>query len=320
MRTRTVTTLDLDNGPEVKLWLEPYDDVLQTKVGGRYVVAYNVLDEDAYSCNPLKNHDGNGLLFTNGRSHVITDDLSAVLRHLGLTDMSSRGNEVDLEHKGVDERARSIIRDEVCADPDFSAWCAENFEQDGDTSEEDIFDKCIDWDQGWGSTALPLWLDDKYRAAMITAWWQLYNEGKIGTYLAVPVYYCDSSHGPGTCQISTTDIDSCNAVWVPDKFTISNMTFPEGATYLQKLEVAAKYAESCLKEYEEWCNGEVFGCVVEVFDTQGKQISEESCWGFIGWEWAKAALKDDLFDPVVRAEMLRTPVEEPVCLEEELHL
>lgn len=64
-----------------------------------------------------------------------------------------------------------------------------------------------------------------------------------------------------------------------------------------------KYAEGILKEYSAWASGEVYGCVTEVFelqeDSSWEQVEEDSCWGFIGTEYAEKTLKDEYFDNVV---------------------
>lgn len=73
---------------------------------------------------------------------------------------------------------------------------------------------------------------------------------------------------------------------------------------------AERYAEGILSEYAEWCNGNVYGCCVETFvnaeedpgePAKWEQESEDSCWGFIGSEYAERTLKEDFFDPAVRA-------------------
>lgn len=68
-----------------------------------------------------------------------------------------------------------------------------------------------------------------------------------------------------------------------------------------------KYADAVLREYEDWCNGHVYGCTVELFElVDGEWIEaegtrENECWGFIGYEYAEKTLKDEIFDPAVAA-------------------
>lgn len=48
-----------------------------------------------------------------------------------------------------------------------------------------------------------------------------------------------------------------------------------------------KIAETDLSEYGKWCNGEVYGYVVTCEDGD-----KDSCWGFIGIEWAIESAKE----------------------------
>lgn len=87
---------------------------------------------------------------------------------------------------------------------------------------------------------------------------------------------------------------------------------------------AERYAKGVLDEYVSWCNGDVYGCVVEVFDFdpsaavtdieeaiadgdgEWEQIEEESCWGFIGYDHALESLKTDFFEPALAHQKGRT--------------
>lgn len=66
---------------------------------------------------------------------------------------------------------------------------------------------------------------------------------------------------------------------------------------------AVNYAAGVLDEYSKWCSGEVYGCVVQVFTRDGDEwkpnADHDSCWGFIGHEYALEALRSDFVDPVV---------------------
>jgi hypothetical protein len=41
-------------------------------------------------------------------------------------------------------------------------------------------------------------------------------------------------------------------------------------------------SNNVLDNYSEWCNGEVYGYNIFVFDKKGNELSEDSCWGYIG--------------------------------------
>jgi hypothetical protein len=52
-------------------------------------------------------------------------------------------------------------------------------------------------------------------------------------------------------------------------------------------------ARASLETYTAWCNGWVYGVVHCTYEADGTFIDEESCWGFIGDEWAISQLKDE---------------------------
>lgn len=46
-----------------------------------------------------------------------------------------------------------------------------------------------------------------------------------------------------------------------------------------------------LDEYSNWCNGEVYGYSVTVFDKKGQELENDECWGFIGYKYAEEEKK-----------------------------
>lgn len=187
-----------------------------------------------------------------------------------------------------------------------------------------------------------------YEQACKDAWEELYDQGKVGTFLAVPVRYDD--YGSSGSRFYVCDLNSANAVWVPGKNEIANMTFlPKGIkieyagspefpneavvtfngevvnhftdywvalkyvrenyplddSYENKMRTARKYAEGVLKTYEAWANGDVYGCVVQTYHLEDDRWVEEgdwdSCWGFIGADYAEETLKGEYFEPAVKA-------------------
>jgi hypothetical protein len=55
---------------------------------------------------------------------------------------------------------------------------------------------------------------------------------------------------------------------------------------------AFKAAECLLGEWNMYLSGDVYGCVVERFDSLKEHIDHDSCWGFFGFECAKEELVD----------------------------
>lgn len=303
MRKRTVITEDIE-GVEIELDFEPsYNALISEKVGDKIIVGYTTYDDDGQSCNPMDNY-GNGTLYTKPERYgggSITDD-SSWGSHLGLTE----DGEPDLELDAVAERAFTKLMLFVASDENQAVFI--QHVMDTGLLPNELVDQIFpvwsdeeyspeDWSEDLHDFVLNL---PNYERTCEQCWDELYAEGKIGTYLAVPVSYCSSNHGPGTTSAYTASIDNCDAVWVPGENEIDNMTFPENATYTEKLSVASKYAELILEEYIKWCNGEVYGVVVQTHDAEtGEQIEVDSCWGFIGDDWATEALKSDYFGPAV---------------------
>lgn len=97
-----------------------------------------------------------------------------------------------------------------------------------------------------------------------------------------------SVHSNGGCPWDTSRGE---AVWVPDKYLkeeLEKITDPEA-----RRAQALKCAEQACDTYTDWCNGECYGHVVGVYDkVDGAQVDEDSCWGYIGDEWAEEALKE----------------------------
>lgn len=57
-------------------------------------------------------------------------------------------------------------------------------------------------------------------------------------------------------------------------------------------EVSIEFAKQAIDEYNKWLVGDCYGVVVERFNTNGVQIDDDTCWGYIGEEYAKTELKN----------------------------
>ena len=57
-----------------------------------------------------------------------------------------------------------------------------------------------------------------------------------------------------------------------------------------------KYCDSIMKNFTDWCNGDIYGVCHETYDlTEGKWVpdTEDSCWGYIGSENAERERDED---------------------------
>lgn len=92
-------------------------------------------------------------------------------------------------------------------------------------------------------------------------------------------------------------------VWIPDELALANIDTPgsDPATRRARL---IEYAKSIVETYTQWCNGDVYGYNVELYelakDDDGddieeqefyqkhvKQLAEDSCWGFYGMDYTR---------------------------------
>lgn len=74
------------------------------------------------------------------------------------------------------------------------------------------------------------------------------------------------------------------------------IVFDESAVNEKMLEQAREYARSVANEYTMWCNGEVYGVVVNDYkkdlDGQWELTDEDSCYGFIGGDYAEEQMNE----------------------------
>lgn len=82
-------------------------------------------------------------------------------------------------------------------------------------------------------------------------------------------------------------------VWYPDRqwdvCAACVIAVPPDATE------PAEYADAVLKSYTAWCQGDVYGIISCVVDPDGTLVSDDSVWGFIGYEYAVESAKSGVF-------------------------
>lgn len=282
--TRCVThSLELDDGSEVGLDFEPYSEPMIHQTDTHLIVAYLVQDDNTE--NPLESHDSQGTIHLAKERNCRMTNLRAVLGSLHLHDQNDPDVDFEFELDGLATTLRGLAEESIEA-------------QHSDDPERDV------------ETLSALLYQQHWKAV-------------VGPYV-VPLSYCDAAHGPGTMTCSPTTWDGDpddlpDGVWVADSGAQENIDWREdGEAAIGELTLrqrAFDYAKSVCSEFEDWCNGNVFGCVCEVFKrppndpfkadgAPWEKIEDEdlehSCWGFIGVDYAKQELKEQFFDPAVK--------------------
>jgi len=121
------------------------------------------------------------------------------------------------------------------------------------------------------------------------------REGKI--LVSLPLYLYD--HSGITMRTTSGQFRMCDSAgwdWgtvgaivaleedVKKDFNVQEITDKIKETVIEIL-------QSEVKEYDHYLTGEVYGIVEEKYDESFEQIDYDSCWGYLGHEHAKEALK-----------------------------
>ena len=86
--------------------------------------------------------------------------------------------------------------------------------------------------------------------------------------------------------------------WVPDKYLLDQIE-SDVAQGKDRRAQCRLYAKQFLDTYNDIISGNVYGCVVQVHDLEGEQLSQDDCWGFIGTDHAEESLLDEFYNPAV---------------------
>jgi hypothetical protein len=241
-----------DDAPEVELEFEACEDtILQAKVADKYVVAY-LVQYDMY--RPIEDMMGDcmGKMYRRGRD-ASRDEESNMMEALGL----DRDGEMGYDQ--FEDEAQEFVAQEQLHMP-----------------YEDLELSCTEWDTFF----------DAVRERQKVMWEAAMEAGTLGNPDAVMLdlyehsgqWWSISGHGM-QCRWDTTN---GAGVWVPDDCLMEEMkNLPIGSK--ERQEKAVMYCKQFLQEYNAIISGDVYGCVVQTHDEDGKLVGDwDSCWGFIG--------------------------------------
>lgn len=177
----------------------------------------------------------------------------------------------------------------------------------------------------WDTTSgAGVWLPDAYARQEIDRRAPVYAHAFIrstnprlrtgGAYQLVQVSWDEA--GPVHANLDGIAFsDSWSDLWEKAKAIAEGKVPTEKQLRWGRQQAADELAQQALDEYNAWISGDCYGCVTEVFqierDDSGErtytQLNQDSCWGYIGSDWAETALRDEFFDSVcadLEAELL----------------
>lgn len=286
MKTRTHSYVEV-SGVECEVQFAAVEGTeLTRQVNGQIVVAYLVHDEyyeDDCDCM------GELLSF-----HRHSKDIERGLEALGRTlDFEPDLDAVWVNHESVaTQRYIEIVSkiDGIYEDlkPDF--------DQAEGESDEDFIKSALtlDCDDAWSWEDVR---DEDAMRAVLTEMWDdpQYRPGDKDAQL-LAVYSHSGEHWSLSGEGMQCRWDTSNraGTWVPDDCLRSQLDDDEKAGKDRQAQ-ARIYAQQFLDNYNEVNSGQVYGCVVETFDMEGKRLEEDACWGFVGFQYAQECLKDEYF-------------------------
>lgn len=298
----TIEVSDDDFEAELVIDFEPCSDPLVEVRENKIVAAFLVHDSDAGD-SPMEDGCAMGDLYTkrpySARDQRVTDNDSELLGALGLDSYGAPDIDLTFKVGGEKTTLRDLAVIEVLAkiitDGDMQAvWM--DYTLDG--NEEGVsFEEWLKTEIDLRMYELTRDLEDSngcFSEEVGSIAFGLYPkhwEAIAGPYV-VPVAAGLNNYWPTSWDGDVDDLP--DGVWVADKDSEENIK-ASGQT-------AHEYVTPILEEYSAWCEGEVFGCVVNLFEKQDGEwvmTRDESCWRFIGRKWAEQALKEEFFDPFV---------------------
>jgi len=296
MRNRTVITEDFE-GFDYELEFEPVGDILKAKVGDKVVIAYLVRDDDYRDIDDMMGDCMGKLLSFHGHSKDIAEGLTALGK--------DSDGEPDLDAVW-DEHWEAATRRYVAmamrdATPD---QIIEQFEEDPCDMPEavEVARDLLEQD----CVGVSRWDRVLYEESMLQVLLEMWSEpeyfpGDPDAQL-LDCYDHSGQHwslsgGGMQCRWDTA---SGAGVWQPDKYLRQQIDsdVAEGKDRQAQCRI---YAQQFLDQFNAIISGDVYGCVVETFELEGDQIESDSCWGFVGGEYAEESLKDCFFDPTCEA-------------------
>ena len=301
MRKHTMITEDFD-GHDYELEFEPTGNILKAQVGDKVVIAYLVQDDDYRDIDDMMGDCTGKLLSFHRWSKDIEEGAQALGNTLeGEPDLDAvwYAHRREAQRRAYHELTKKFTFDELLA-----TYTDQGREPKEGETDEEFVDKCM-WDDldeydDWHH----LGCDDEaaVEAALLEMWSEPeYFPGDPDAQL-LDCYDHSGQHWSlsGSGMQCRWDTASGAGVWQPDKYLRQQIDsdVAEGKDRQAQCRI---YAQQFLGQFNSILAGDVYGCVVETFELEGDQIESDSCWGFVGGDYAEESLKDCFFDPTCAA-------------------
>lgn len=324
--TRTTSTLELDDDMgEVELRFQPYyEDYIEVKQleDGRIKVGYLVHDD---SCgNPMKENDCEGELYTKesyyARDSSITDDNAALRNALGLDPYGGIDEDREFQLDGetlnlsiLAERLYWNERPHLRHEADDDEIAPEHDEAIRQLAEE-LYAKHWRRIAGWHVVPVDYCASNHGPGTTTvrpTDWDGDVDDLPSGVWVA-----CDCAKDnieavavPAGVEIKRLEVNDVELIYKGERIDIFTGSGAHGRArefaikrwgqpnFDDLCRAAFDYAKGVLEEYQNWCNGDCYGCVVQTFKREGDEWVEDgdsdSCWGYIGSDYALQTLREE---------------------------
>lgn len=289
------------NGDEAKVWLS--DD------GGVAVVGYLVHDTDCE--NPMTSCDGEGRLVHSERNYEGYDpsEIGSELawerdnncpnpdervyvdgRRVTLWELACEAVALDLEQD------KQGTLEELCG-PDFDELltCAgDDIDSMFEWLMPDIREELEDPSGAWCERVY-----GKLSALYKQHWRQL-----VSPFVVEASYSPDRYSRTASANLFRGDAEDVDALWIGGDLEEENIThgMPEFTDELEMDEwlrvKSMEYAHGVILTFNEWAEGNCYGCVVETFrrlddGETWEQVECDSCWSYIGFDYATEVLENE---------------------------
>jgi hypothetical protein len=269
-KKRTVHVVeDGDRQFEVRFPVSPGSTpIVRQAPGGRTVIGY--LSDDELAANPLADRDGSGRIHDRRPRDASRESIAAFRQALGLD-----------EYGNVQPGAR----------PDPLAVLLDVYDHGGEVWSLHGDGIQCKWDT---TRAAGVWVPDESCREHIRfeAIRRQLPEGATVNYVTTPKKVNDVAWSLPDGRTRGGYRGFVNAAMGAAR--ACGVTIDRDRLGRDSRQVAVQCAEQALEEYNAWLAGACYAVCVDVFDGQGVRVREDDCWGYVGADYARHTLDEQI--------------------------